>query len=89
MDNDKIFLCVEFISKIAKGKHCKKYSEKAYTTKDTVLEKDYGQMSTPSPTLVVMQGSFIDLILEGIDLDSENGFSFDTNDNPYIVMARE
>jgi hypothetical protein len=46
-------------------------------------------MSTPSPTLVVMQGSFIDLILEGIDLDSENGFSFDTNDNPYIVMARE
>ncbi|KAJ1295135.1 hypothetical protein BS78_01G200400 [Paspalum vaginatum] len=58
--------------------------QRGSTTK--FVEEDYGQMSTPSPTIPVTQ-SFVDLVQGGIDLSAEDGFDFEVNGSQYRELV--
>ncbi|WVZ57599.1 hypothetical protein U9M48_007963 [Paspalum notatum var. saurae] len=73
--------------KIAEGKHCKRSSEKTYKLEKQCYEEDYGQMTTPSPTIPAIPGSFVELVQGGIDLSTENGFEIE--DSQYRTTAED
>ncbi|WVZ56929.1 hypothetical protein U9M48_007393 [Paspalum notatum var. saurae] len=72
--------------KIAEGKHCRRSSQKAQKVENKSIEEDHGQMSTPSPSQPVFQGSMVDLLQGGIDLTND---FVDYFDSQYRSMAEE
>ncbi|KAJ1273917.1 hypothetical protein BS78_05G022000 [Paspalum vaginatum] len=75
--------------KIDEGKHRRRSSEMSYKIEKQFCEEDYRQMSTPSPTIPAIPGSFVELVQGGIDLSIENGFDFEIENSQYRTMTED